>query len=118
MTGLGYLTSFPSSSEAFGINDLQQVAGVAFAGVAFPNEAFLWESGVGMTGLGFLNASSPFSVAHGINNLGQVVGRSRNGSGQVEPFLWEQGAGMIGLGFLGSVSRGRCLLTASVSGDF
>lgn len=98
-----------SHSEAFAINDANQVVGwSSTTDIDWTNSihAFLWEDGM-MTDLGTLGGSS--SRAYGINNSRQVVGMAYtidNDPTSRHAFLWRDGV-MIDLGTLGS----------SVSGD-
>ena len=74
MTDLGTLGG--ANSQAYGINDLDQVVGWAETGAVYANgdaiiHAFLWQSGA-MTDLGTL--AGGVSGAFDINNNGQVVG--------------------------------------------
>jgi probable HAF family extracellular repeat protein len=90
------------SSQAFGINDAEQVVGWSevSAGVdQYPGRphAFLCDRGT-MHDLGTLGGS--ISWAYAINAAEQVIGWSRTAEEAVHGFLWQQGK-MIDLGTLG-----------------
>jgi len=74
-------------SEAFGINELDEVVGIASTSTFRVDHAFLYSHGV-MHDIGTLPGDD-YAQAFDINNLSQVVGRSF-GSGQ--GFLYEGGA--------------------------
>jgi probable HAF family extracellular repeat protein len=79
------------SSEAHGINDLDQVVGFYYtpSGTA---RAFRWIAGPGMKDLGTLSGGT-FSFAYGINESGRVVGHSTTVTPartlEQHAFLWD-----------------------------
>lgn len=91
-----------SYSSAVGINDSGQVVGTAInnSGV---EQAFLWQSTVGIQTLGTLGGSS--SGATAINGPGQVVGTSQDSTGSWRAFLWQSATGMQDLGLLPGYTR-------------
>ena len=95
-TDLGRLSSM-QASEARGINNLGQVAGIA----ALANSdarAFVWQASLGMQDLGTLGGSD--SRAYALNDAGQVVGSSSLGNGQTTAMIWRAGTGMNDLSAL------------------
>jgi probable HAF family extracellular repeat protein len=88
-----------TNSEAFGINDFDQVVGDAEGNVLDVHEthAVLWEHG-SVVDLGTLPGGD-FSSAAAINNLGLIAGRGTDASGQVRAVLWLYGT-IINLGTL------------------
>ena len=91
--GLGSLGDGEQFSEAFAINNRQQVVGrSSVAGTT--ERAFLWEQDAGMTDLGALELNH--SRATDINQRGQVVGYASTFAGfptfsAAAAFLWEHG---------------------------
>lgn len=82
-TDLGFMGG-GTYSEAFGINDLGQVVGVAT--IANTNQrAFLWQNGQ-YTDLGTWTGAGPTSRAYAIDNVGRIVGLNKNVAS-----LWEGG---------------------------
>ena len=86
-----------SSSEAYGINNSGQVAGIADT-ASEPYHAFLYSNGA-MTDLGTLGPL-PFCWVGGINDSGQVVGTAGTAWRQTNAFLYSNGT-MTNLGTLG-----------------
>lgn len=85
-----------ASSNAFAINDLGEVVGVADA-PNFISRGFLWQDGV-MTEIGTFGGAT--SIAFGINNSTQIVGYATQANNQRRAFLWENGT-LTNLGTLG-----------------
>ncbi len=85
-TTIGKLNGSDSSSEAFAINDVNQVVGVSTG-----TGAFLWDSTHGIQNLSHLLApsSSGWTIlsANGINNNGQIVGLGQLGGQQFAVLL-------------------------------
>lgn len=97
MTNLGTLGG--TSSQAFDINNLGQIAGGSDNGTT--DHAFIY-SGGSMQDLGPFPGGS-LSIARGINDAGQVVGVGRDGSNQLRAFGYSAGT-MTNLGTLGGTS--------------
>lgn len=98
-------------SEAFGINELGEVVGVASTATLMIDHAFLYSHGV-MHDLGTLPGDG-YAEAFDINNLSQVVGRSF-GSGL--GFLYEEGA-MVALDTLIDPTSGWTIIDARSIND-
>jgi len=99
MIDINPLLGEPVASAAYGINDREQVVGVA------GNHAYIWDSVKGMKELGALpdeyaiaHGNPEYSVANAINDLGQVAGRSGTAFGRA--FLWQEDTGMVDIGDL------------------
>lgn len=103
--GMGYY----DKSEAFGINDNEQVVGWAYiaSGSYGYYHAFLYSGGA-MQDLGTLGGGQ--SQAFGINDRGHVVGYSYNASGDFHAFLYSDGT-MQDLGTLGEDSQAYSINT-------
>ena len=91
ITDLGTLNG--SSSYAFAVNNLGQVAGKS------GNYAYFWDSQNGMISLGTL--SGGFSKGYGINDYGQIVGNSGS-AGSWQAFIWDSINGMRSVGTHGA----------------
>ena len=74
-------------SQGFGINDADQVTGVASTSTE-ESHAFLWSEGA-MQDLGTLGGD--FSLGYRINSSGQVTGESTTASGSQYPFVYANG---------------------------
>lgn len=91
--GLGSLGDGERFSEAFAINDRQQVVGRSLV-TGSTERAFLWTQDAGMTDLGALGLNH--SRATDVNQRGQVVGYASTFAGfptfsAAAGFLWENG---------------------------
>jgi probable HAF family extracellular repeat protein len=98
-------------SEAFGVNELDEVVGIAATSTFRVDHAFLYSHGV-MQDIGTLPGDD-YAQAFDINNLSQVVGRSF-GSGQA--FLYEGGA-MVALDALIDPASGWTVVDAHAIND-
>lgn len=98
-------------SEAFGINELDEVVGIAATSTFRVDHAFLYSHGV-MHDIGTLPGDD-YAQAFDINNLSQVVGSSF-GSGQ--GFLYEDGA-MVALNALIDPASGWTVVDARSIND-
>ena len=98
-------------SEAFGINELGEVVGIASTSTFMTDHAFLYSHGV-MHDIGTLPGDS-YAQAFDINNLSQVVGRS---SGSGLGFLYEDGA-MVALDALIDPTSGWTVVDAHAIND-
>lgn len=85
-----------STSDAFGVNDLGEVVGIAGA-PNFESRGFLWRDGT-MHPIPTFGGST--SAAFGINNQSQVVGYATLDNNQRRAFLYDDGV-MTNLGTLG-----------------
>jgi len=85
-------------SEAFSINDFNQVVGDTSVTGGNSDAAFLWTKKEEMRDLGTLGGGG--ASAQSINNLGQVVGGSFTDNG-FHAFSWTESEGLIDLGTLG-----------------
>lgn len=85
-------------SNAYGVNDHGQVAGVSKTSASF-NHGFLWTKVAGMKDLGTLGGN--FSSAQAINDAAQIVGQAETSS-SAYAFLLTNGA-MQDLGSLGNL---------------
>jgi probable HAF family extracellular repeat protein len=74
-------------SEAWDVNDLCQVVGVALGSTRSPMHAFFWEEAQGMLDLGHLGGGE--ASARAINNGGIVVGYSASSHGYSQAFVWD-----------------------------
>lgn len=113
LTDLGTLGG--QYSEAFGINDLGEVAGITSTSTFRVDHPFLYSHGV-MHDLGTLLPDDSYAEAFDVNNLSQVVGRS---SGTVPGglgFLYEDGA-MVALNTLIDPTSGWTVVDAHAIND-
>lgn len=97
-------------SYATGINDQNQVTGLAVTGLGF-GHAFLNTAGV-MTDLGVL-AGGSWSSGYAVNASGQVAGYGDTSGGAFRGFLWKSGKGFTQLGTLGGQNSYAMSLNAS-----
>jgi probable HAF family extracellular repeat protein len=103
VTDLGTLGG--STSQARGLNDIGQIAGLSDLAGDHGFHPFVYEQGV-MTDLGVLDGFST-GQAFAINEHGQMAGTVYNSSGtQVRAFLYDQG-NMQNLGLLGGRMDGQ-----------
>jgi probable HAF family extracellular repeat protein len=120
---LGTFVSARYSSEAFAINDLDQVVGWAERDdVALPggsvrriSHAFLWSPGSRLLDLGSLKPGPLVlggnSTATAINRAGEVVGWSDVANGGTHPFIWRAGSmrDLAPLSGTGALEAGRAV---------
>ncbi len=93
MQDLGSLAAPYTYSVAYGINDLGQIAGAAYAppgprGRPGPAQPVIWDQGTIHT-LGTLGGSR--SGASAINNAGQLIGVAQTPDGIDHPVIWDGG---------------------------
>jgi probable HAF family extracellular repeat protein len=89
--GLLGLDGVVDTAEAFGINDFDEVVGVAYADN--DNQGFYWNPTDGMIRIGDLPGGEIRSVPLAINNHGVAVGWSVDANGP-RPFVWDRVNGM------------------------
>jgi len=88
---LGALINPTGGSEAFAINDKNQIAG-QWTDVYGQVHGFFWDKGLGSnldTSAATIN--TPAATRHCLNNLGQVVGSSRTTAISARAFIWQKG---------------------------
>jgi probable HAF family extracellular repeat protein len=103
-------------SEAYGINELNEVVGVASTSTLMIDHAFLYSHGV-MHDIGTLSAGGDgYAEAFDINNLSQVVGRSFGTAPTGLGFLYEDGA-MVALNTLIDPKSGWTVVDAHSIND-
>jgi probable HAF family extracellular repeat protein len=100
-----------TSSLAYSINGLNQVAGSVFSSSGVPSNAFIWTQSRGVKILG----AGSSSAALGINATGEVVGVT--GSEPPNAFLWTSRLGVQNLNALILPNSGWVLNRASANGS-
>jgi probable HAF family extracellular repeat protein len=79
-----------STSEAFGINDNNQIVGDGATG-SVAHRPFLYSGELQDLGIGTNEAADAFETAYGISESGIVVGRYDAGNGVFHAFQWSNG---------------------------
>jgi probable HAF family extracellular repeat protein len=101
-----------ANSQAWGLNNLGTVVGVAFGPSFDQNHAFV-NTGTGPVDLGTLGGTNSIAVA--VNDAGQIVGSADNAAGQSRAFLYQNGS-MTNLGtFGGDISYGSGINAAGTT---
>ncbi len=89
-------------TDAYGINELGEIAGRALVGPPIYSHAVYWPEPITVIDLGTLGGDN--SVARDINDDRVIVGHSDTASGETVAFIWHTDFGMQSLGTLGGAN--------------